>query len=131
MNLGALEARSPRAKRISFFSFLGAVLCLALSSCSSGSASTTSTTSPPHGPVGAVVELKFISFKPQKVTIHVGQAVEWKWEDAPVSHNVTFSGFASPTMSTGTFFHTFDQAGTYDYRCSIHADMTGTVVVVP
>ena len=84
-----------------------------------------------HGPVGAVVDLKFISFVPQQVTVHVGQAVEWKFEDDPVAHNVTFTGFASPTEAAGTFFHTFEQPGTFHYRCTIHVNMTGTVVVLP
>jgi len=108
------------------------VAMLALSSCSSHpSTSSTPTTSAAHGPVGAVVDLKFISFVPQQVTVHVGQAVEWKFEDDPVAHNVTFTGFASPTEAAGTFFHTFEQPGTFHYRCTIHVNMTGTVVVLP
>jgi plastocyanin len=118
----------PFGARASVFVVAVALLVPVASACSSGSSAPT--TSAAHGPVGVVVTLKFVAFAPQNVTVRVGQAVEWKWEDAPVPHNVTFANFHSPTQATGTFFHTFTQPGTYPYRCTIHSDMTGTVVVL-
>lgn len=108
-----------------------AAVPLLLAACSSSSASSTTTGSGPEPTPAAVVELKFVSFLPGRVTIHVGQTVEWKWEDSPVAHNVTFANFSTPTQADGTFFHTFDKAGTYTYRCTVHATMTGEVVVLP
>ncbi|MDA8399516.1 MAG: hypothetical protein M0008_05640 [Actinomycetota bacterium] len=84
-----------------------------------------------HGPVGAVVVLKYVSFDPAFVKIKAGQAVEWKWEDAPYVDNVTFPGFASKTQLHGTYFHTFTRPGTYHYRCTLHQNMRGTVEVLP
>jgi plastocyanin len=100
---------------------------------SSGSASSSSTSAPTGTtqPPAAVVVLKFVSFEPGEVTIHAGQTVEWKWEDAPVVHDVTFAHFASPNQATGTWFHTFPTPGTYPYRCTDHATMTGVVDVLP
>ena len=33
------------------------------------------------------------------------------------------------SASTGTFAHTFDTAGTYNYQCPLHSGMTGQIVV--
>ncbi len=111
-------------------------LALGASACSGGGnvplngAGSGGAPAPAGGPA-AVVTLHFVSFEPGTVTIHAGQTVEWKWEDAPIEHNVTFTNFASPVQATGTWYHTFDQAGTYTYACTIHTDMTGRVVVLP
>ena len=35
----------------------------------------------------------------------------------------------SSTKIAGTYFHTFDRPGVYRYRCTIHINMDGTVVV--
>jgi plastocyanin len=113
-----------------------AVCGLSLAACSSspsgagggsgGSADTVSEPTP-----SAVVLLKYVSFLPARTTIHAGQTVEWKWEDEPISHNVTFGSFGSSTADHGTYFHTFDTPGTYRYQCTVHQTMTGVVVVQP
>jgi plastocyanin len=41
---------------------------------------------------------------------------------------VTGDGFRSANRTSGTFSHTFNRAGKYDYQCSIHAGMHGQVV---
>ena len=84
-----------------------------------------------HGPVAAVVKLQYRNFLPHAVTIHTGQTVEWEWDDYPYPHNVTFSGFASPTQASGTYYHTFTSPGTYWYRSTTRGNMTGEVVVLP
>lgn len=85
-------------------------------------------TAPHSGPV-TVVLLRHVSFDPATVTIRAGQTVEWVWEDAPIPHNVTFSSFHSATMTNGTYYHTFNQPGTYPYSCTLHRQMVGTVIV--
>lgn len=46
-------------------------------------------------------------------------------------HNVVFGADdSSPTRADGTWSRTFDQAGTYDYRCTLHMGMRGRVEVV-
>ena len=107
-----------------------AALGLTLGACSS-SPSTAGGSSSSGPKPAAVVLLKYVSFVPARVTIHAGQTVEWKWEDEPVGHNITFRTFSTPTQDTGTYFHTFDTPGTYPYRCTVHQTMTATVVVLP
>lgn len=92
-------------------------------------ASGSSDSPPPGGPVAATVTLVNTSFAPAVVTIHPGQTVEWKWNDGQVPHNVSFDTFHSSTKIAGTYFHTFDTPGVYPYRCTIHINMVGSVVV--
>lgn len=93
------------------------------------SASGSSDSPPANGPVAATVTLINTSFAPAIVAINAGQTVEWKWNDGQVPHNVTFDTFHSSTKIAGTYFHTFNTPGVYYYRCTIHINMTGTVVV--
>jgi len=81
----------------------------------------------PAGPV--IVVLRHIEFTPVTVKIRVGQTVEWKWEDSPVAHNVSFKSFHSPLKTTGTWSHRFMTRGTYHYQCTVHVGMVGTVIV--
>ena len=67
-------------------------------------------------------------------TIVVGQTIQWNWAGGLV-HNVTSTSgetLNSGDKSTGNFSHTFNQAGTTNYLCTIHGQiMSGTVVVNP
>jgi plastocyanin len=42
---------------------------------------------------------------------------------------VSGDDFASEVMSEGTFRNRFDDPGTYDYVCTLHPNMTGTIEV--
>ncbi len=77
-------------------------------------------------------------FSPSEVTIGVGDSVTWH-NDSSVAHTVTSGNpedgpdglFDSGLFLSGdTFSHTFTEAGEYQYFCSIHPWMTGTVIVV-
>ena len=67
-------------------------------------------------------------FKPKTITVGVGDTVTWRFEGQS-AHNVTGDGFASDLMKDGTFEHTFDTADDYDYTCTLHPGMNGTVKV--
>ncbi len=62
------------------------------------------------------------SFSPSSLTIQVGDTVEWRNAAGGHAHNVTANNgaFQSETASQFTFDHTFDTAGTVNYRCTIH-----------
>jgi plastocyanin len=81
---------------------------------------------------GTEVTMEEIQFNPAEVTIGVGDAVTWTNNDS-VDHDVTADSFSSGEsggMANGdTFEHTFDEAGTFDYVCTVHPGMEGTVVV--
>ncbi len=77
----------------------------------------------------ATVEMRGQMFQPSTVTVSAGETVSWVNED-PVVHNVVGDGFNSASMGSGdSFSHTFEEPGTYDYSCTIHPGMNGTVVV--
>ena len=69
------------------------------------------------------------AFNPTPLNISVGATVTWTNHDG-VPNTVTSSGFDSGDLpSAPTFRHTFDKAGTFLYRCTIHPSMVGTVLV--
>jgi plastocyanin len=83
-----------------------------------------------HIAAGHTVVLKNESFKPATLRIHRGDSVTWKWEDGGTEHNVTSSHFhSSSTRTKGTYTVRFSRAGTYNYHCTIHADMKGKIIV--
>jgi plastocyanin len=81
---------------------------------------------------GTQVSMKDIKFNPGTVTIKPGGKVTWTNDDS-VGHDVTADDFesGSPGGIDGgsTFSHTFKKAGTYNYVCSVHPGMKGTVKV--
>ena len=74
-----------------------------------------------------------VSFIPHRMVVTAGQTVTWRWDDGITPHNVTFDTLlaASPSQVNGQWTHTFDTPGTYTYRCTIHRNMNGEVVVRP
>jgi len=84
-------------------------------------------------PSSVTADIADFSFQPQTINIKSGDTVVWTQQDG-APHTVTaVSGpesFDSGTMGKGqTFSHTFNTPGTYEYKCSIHSSMEGTVVV--
>ena len=75
-----------------------------------------------------VVLAKDNVFEPKNATVGVGDTVTWRFEGAS-AHNVTFDDFASKLMKDGSYEHTFDESGSFDYTCTVHTGMDGTVVV--
>jgi plastocyanin len=64
-------------------------------------------------------------FSPADVAIVTGQAVRWTWTNV---HNVQFAdGTGSATVANGTFTRRFLEPGLYEYACSLHDGMEGTV----
>ena len=79
----------------------------------------------------AKVQIDQYAFLPQRVTVKAGTTVTWTNDDDD-SHTVASSSkfFKSKALDTGDkFSFTFTTPGTYDYICSVHPYMTGTVVV--
>jgi plastocyanin len=86
----------------------------------------------PAAPVnGDQVNIDNFAFVPATLTVRAGSTVTWtNHDEEPHTVAASDSSFHSPGMGTGgTFSHTFATAGTFDYVCSIHPMMHGTVVV--
>jgi plastocyanin len=88
-------------------------------------------------PATASVAVQSASFNPSSVSVRVGGTVTWT-NAGPVAHTITpnnagqAGAWPSKTMAAQqgvTFSHTFTTAGTFNYFCTIHPGMTGTVHV--
>ncbi len=73
------------------------------------------------------------TFNPPNVVIPPGGTVTWQFSES--THNVTFAGVAPPggdipDLSPGnSASRTFTTEGTYDYECTRHGGMVGTIEV--
>jgi plastocyanin len=109
---------------------LAGLLALALSACGSSGATTTGDTQPEAGdPGGPTVTIKDLAYTPATLTVPAGATVTWVWRDGAIAHDVKGDGFQSKVIAKGTFGHRFTQPGTYDYVCTLHPNMTGTIEV--
>ena len=95
---------------------------------------------------GNVVTMSLLDFSPETVKIAKGETVTWK-NGSAIEHvlvqgtyDVDGNGLRSSEKDDGTFSlkvskkgqaveHTYDEPGTFDYFCTIHKGMNGTVEV--
>ncbi len=71
------------------------------------------------------------AFQPQSVSIQVGDSVTWR-NNGVAPHTATSDDayWNSGIMASGqSYSYIFRSTGTFQYRCSIHAGMVGTVLV--
>ena len=70
-------------------------------------------------------------FSPSSLSIVTGDTVTWTNNGtAPEGHDVTGDGLASGNLQEGQgYSHTFTSAGTFNYICSLHPFMKGSVTV--
>ena len=77
------------------------------------------------------VKIDNFTFTSQRVTVKAGTTVTWTNQD-DIPHTVTSAtkAFRSKALDTDDkFSFTFTTAGVYEYFCSLHPHMTGTIVV--
>jgi LPXTG-motif cell wall-anchored protein len=77
------------------------------------------------------VTIADFQFTPAQITINEGDTVTWT-NEGPTAHSATAPDgtFDTGIMSAGeSGSHTFSAAGTYNYICTPHPDMQGTIVV--
>ncbi len=101
---------------------------LMLTTACSGDTPATADPAPADGD-GAVVLVADMTYEPKTLTVPVGTTVTWTFEDGAIRHDVAGDGFKSELMASGTFSHPFDTPGTYEYVCTVHPGMAGTVEV--
>jgi plastocyanin len=116
-------------------SLLVAIMSISNSCSKSSMANMTGTggtgNTPGTTPGANAVFLQGMAFNPSTITVAAGTTITWTNKDA-VTHNVTSNPalFSSGSMGNGaTYNFTFANKGTFNYSCTIHPSMTGTVIV--
>jgi len=122
----------------SFSALIGIALFAAACGSSSSSPTAPSTSTNPEGtnpPNLLTVTIKGGVFSPNPVTVKVGQTVNWLNSDT-IEHTATDPGVFDIGKIAPTSAHsdngdgvTFNNVGTFNYHCTLHANENGTVVV--
>lgn len=107
------------------------VLVAALSGACGGSDSDSDSSSPDtteaSGP--PVVEAAGTIWKPDELTADVGETVTWKWEKG-LLHDLHIDGVEKvKAAAEATYEESFTKAGEYEYKCTLHSTMEGTLTV--
>ncbi|MEP6694534.1 MAG: plastocyanin/azurin family copper-binding protein [Chloroflexota bacterium] len=91
--------------------------------------------SPAPAAAGTQISIKGFAFNPNQPSVTKGATITWTNDDG-ATHTVTSgvpgtpSGKFDQRVEAGkTFAFTFSDAGTYEFFCSIHNSMRGTVTV--
>jgi plastocyanin len=105
---------------------LAGLLALVLGACATEEASPAAA---PAEAGGSTVTIEDMAYTPKTLTVAAGATVTWVWQDGAIAHDVKGDGFKSKVMAKGTFSHRFTQPGSYDYLCTLHPNMTGTIEV--
>ena len=80
---------------------------------------------------GTEISIDDFAFSPSTLEVEAGATVTVTNNDSATHTWTSTDGeWDSDDLDNGaTFEHTFDEAGTFDYRCNIHTSMTGTITV--
>jgi plastocyanin len=72
-----------------------------------------------------------LAYNPTSLTVAVGTTVTFNF--GSVGHSVTFTTAGAPAeipvTSNATVTRVFPTAGTFNYHCTVHSNMTGVIVV--
>lgn len=84
----------------------------------------------PAAATAHTVRIDAFAFEPPMVTVKLGDIVTWRNDD-PVPHTVTAMGtFDSGAIAAGSEWrYTTATRGRFDYVCSFHPNMKGTLTV--
>ena len=80
---------------------------------------------------GPVVHIENFSFRPARLEVPAGSTVVWVNDDEEIHAVFSLDGsFTSPGIDGDEKYqHVFTKPGVYEYRCSLHPQMHGTIVV--
>ncbi|MDO8617657.1 MAG: cupredoxin domain-containing protein [Candidatus Uhrbacteria bacterium] len=84
-------------------------------------------------PKSVAVEIKDSAFSPQMIAINPGDTVVWtnkgKFDHTSTGLNGPLLWDSGNIKSGESYHRVFAAEGRYEYRCGIHPNMTGTVIV--
>lgn len=109
-----------------------AIVAVAVASCSDGTTSPDggATSAPPATESTAEVSIVGLRFQPADIEVAAGTTVRWVNREQAIPHTSTGDGWDSGTLEPGeSFSFTFTEPGTFEYVCTIHPSMAGTVTV--
>jgi plastocyanin len=89
--------------------------------------------SAPAGAEDKSIAIQNYTFSPEKLTVVAGTKVTWVNHDQ-VPHTVVEKDrkFHSSALDTNdSYSFTFNTPGVYQYFCTLHPTMTGTITVAP
>jgi len=117
---------------ISIFTLSLLALLITFSGCaSSGQTAATAAAAATNSISKNEILIESNTFKPNSVTIKVGDSIKWINKDS-YNHTVTAKNgeFDSGNIASGAeFSFAFTKEGTYEYICGIHTFMKGTIIV--
>jgi plastocyanin len=117
-----------------------ATVAAGLAACGESSPATSSSSGTNVGTAGVnlgtpaeqISATEQLVFSPATLNAHVGDVIQWT-ATGTMMHTVTFDGFDSLSdvalNSGGIWEVKFTTPGTYNYHCTLHPGMNGTVVV--
>lgn len=98
------------------------ILSIAMSGC-------TAQKTQPQPATANAIDIMDFAFNPDTITVAKGTTVTWTNKDS-APHTVKGTAFTSETLNQGqSYSYTFNEAGTFDYQCSIHPSMRAKVIV--
>ena len=102
---------------------------------SSASPEASPVASPLASPVGSTVAVSIVDFAFDAPTVEIPMGTTVTWTNTgKIIHTTTSKDklWDSAIMNPGdTFSYAFTEAGTFDYWCTLHPNMLGTIVVTP
>jgi plastocyanin len=99
-----------------------------------GNTNSTQSKSTASQPSSGAITIRNMMFTPSQITVAKGGTVTWTNNDT-VAHTVTddlsnVGGPASGNIEPGsTYSFRFNKTGSFQYHCSLHSSMRGTIVV--
>lgn len=101
---------------------------------SSFTGNTQSSNSSSNQPASGSINIRNMMFTPSQITVAKGGTVTWTNNDT-TTHTVVddLSNVGGPDSGNippgGTYSFTFNKTGSFQYHCTIHPSMRGTIVV--
>ena len=77
------------------------------------------------------IEIRNFQFVPPALEVRAGATITWVNDDEEIHSIVSSQGlFTSPALDgEQRFSYRFERPGSYEYRCALHPQMHGTVIV--